>query len=465
MHVLIDINKTNKPIHFLKLKHCKLSFIALNKDLKKEVSKSKIKDKIFSYPGVTNSESCLNLSIHPNINYDSQVELIVNDYRLMSMYERSYKFPISNSLRVADIIYKIALINKFIDKEEFTHYAIYATPHNIDNWIFSMVFKLRGLEVIYLQESILSWRYYLISEKKSLLSLNKPLKFNDSHRDKNLLNQYKSKYQDINGGMASYVKRDIENNNGKIYNFWKDFRDSYSRPDLFVNKYRCYKAYNKIVRESAYDTNKPFIYFPLHDQPERSTLPEGGRYTSQFRAIFYLASVLPDEVNIFIKEHPSTFFYQCHWLERSPSWYKKLNSIAKVKFLPIQESNTTLIDNSLFTASINGTVASESVLRNKNVILFSKARYLGYESELIHIVKDSSKLERLVTDLLVKSASNTLDAVLNENDIYERTFSSEINSNIDIDYIERNWCNYREEVWLIALSSYLNDRTVSEAIE
>jgi hypothetical protein len=466
MHILIDINKSTKPLYFPEFKNCKLSFIALNKSLKNKVLEANVKNKFYLYPG-TDKKHQHDVDTCPSFNYDKQVELIINDYRLMSMFERSYKLPISNSLRVAEIIYKITLINNFINEKQFTHYAIYASPHNIDNWIFSIIFKCRGLEVIYLQESFLSWRYYLVSENQYSLYLNQAIKSRDYQYDEILYYQYKDRYQSIKDNMASFVKRDMECNNGRVYNIWSDFKREWRRPDLFINKYRSYRTYSKILRKTIYDINKPFVYFPLHYQPERSTLPEGGGYASQLRAIFLLASKLPDEVNIFIKEHPSTFFYQCHWLERSPNWYEKLNSIDKVKFLPIEKSSATFIDNSIFTASINGTLATESVFRNKSVVLFAKTRYLGYESKLINFFKSESHLESLVSRLLseYKHSNATISTRLNRKDIYEKTFTHDINDSMNIDSIEKNWVYYREDVWRKALLAYIKKETIKKKIE
>ena len=53
--------------------------------------------------------------------------------------------------------------------------------------------------------------------------------------------------------------------------------------------------------------NKEYVYFPLHYEHERSTNPDGGDFHDQFKAIQCLRNLIPENIDIIIKEHPSQF--------------------------------------------------------------------------------------------------------------------------------------------------------------
>ena len=53
-----------------------------------------------------------------------------------------------------------------------------------------------------------------------------------------------------------------------------------------------------------FNTAKKIIYFPLHFQPERSTDPEASKYSDQFSSIEILSKFIPNEWEIWVKEHP-----------------------------------------------------------------------------------------------------------------------------------------------------------------
>ena len=52
---------------------------------------------------------------------------------------------------------------------------------------------------------------------------------------------------------------------------------------------------------------QPFVYVPLHLQPERSTNPLGGVFDEQYLMVGMISSELPSGWRIYVKEHPSQF--------------------------------------------------------------------------------------------------------------------------------------------------------------
>jgi hypothetical protein len=131
--------------------------------------------------------------------------------------------------------------------------------------------------------------------------------------------------------------------------------------------------------------NKKFVYFPLHYQPERTTNPEGGEYYDQFQALAKLRSILEDDVGIYIKEHPSQFWpNRSGGCARNEDYYRNLNAIDGICFVDTAHDAFELIDNSLFVATITGTVGVESVARGKPVLVFGNPWYKGMPGS-VHI--------------------------------------------------------------------------------
>ncbi|MFA7682192.1 MAG: hypothetical protein WCX61_04135, partial [Candidatus Peribacteraceae bacterium] len=78
------------------------------------------------------------------------------------------------------------------------------------------------------------------------------------------------------------------------------------------------------------DLSKPFVYFPLHYQPEATTHPMGGVFADLILAARLLNDALPKDVLIYVKEHP----YRSNWLNRSVDYYKDFLELNNVRLIP-----------------------------------------------------------------------------------------------------------------------------------
>lgn len=134
------------------------------------------------------------------------------------------------------------------------------------------------------------------------------------------------------------------------------------------------KALNDSVDD--YFLNKPYIYFPLHFEPERTTNPDGNRFHDQILAILSLRKLLPKKVLIYVKEHPSQILVGSKGSRgRSPMFYNMLKSISGVKLISHKENSFKLLNNSIFSATITGSVALESAVIGKKSIVFGSTWY------------------------------------------------------------------------------------------
>jgi len=154
---------------------------------------------------------------------------------------------------------------------------------------------------------------------------------------------------------------------------------------LYIKKRRknnLLKAFKTASEEIGIDN--PFVYFPLHYEPEKTTNPDGGFFHDQFLALVQLRKIVPDNINILVKEHPSQFYSQMHGSKgRSPLFYKLIKNIKGIKFVDTKYNSLELIKNSLFIATITGSVAIEASILGKKSLAFGKPWYMGCPNTFI----------------------------------------------------------------------------------
>jgi hypothetical protein len=136
------------------------------------------------------------------------------------------------------------------------------------------------------------------------------------------------------------------------------------------------KEFNKNFE--TIDLNSKYVYFALHFEPERTTNPDGGEFHDQAIAVAKLRDLLPDNVDIFVKEHPTHFYRSERGSRgRSPVFYNFLSNINGVKLVPQDTDSLELIKNSIFVATIAGSVSFESAIMGKQSLIFGDTWFNG----------------------------------------------------------------------------------------
>lgn len=123
--------------------------------------------------------------------------------------------------------------------------------------------------------------------------------------------------------------------------------------------------------------NFDYVYFPLHLQPERSTTPLGGHFENQYLAIELLRKVLPAHIKILVKEHPRQLnnIRVGGYDYRDKKFYSKILSLPNVELTNLNIDNNSLIENSLFIATISGSSGWQALLKRKAVVAFGYPWY------------------------------------------------------------------------------------------
>lgn len=137
------------------------------------------------------------------------------------------------------------------------------------------------------------------------------------------------------------------------------------------------RAYHNEACE-AVTLDAPYIYFPLHYEPERTSNPDGGLYYNSYDALVALRRLVPVEIPIYVKEHSTQFIDAAHGHRgRSPYFYKAVKTMPNVRMVPIEQSSFELIEHAALTVSITGTACLEAACRGRKAVIFGHTWFSG----------------------------------------------------------------------------------------
>lgn len=160
-------------------------------------------------------------------------------------------------------------------------------------------------------------------------------------------------------------------------------RDYYIQKVLFYPKYLIQKKYYENP-----DYNKKYYYFPLHYQPEASTLVFAPNYEKQVYALDLIAKKIPIGSMLYVKEHFSVIGH------RSMSFYRALKNYPNVRMISPWESSHTLIRNSLGVITITGTAGWEAILYGIPVFILGNVFFKTFK--YANNVEDINDLSRML---------------------------------------------------------------------
>lgn len=120
------------------------------------------------------------------------------------------------------------------------------------------------------------------------------------------------------------------------------------------------------------DDSKPFVFLPLHQEPERSLLIATSFYTNQLETILHVAKSLPIEYMLYVKEHPSQGPAR-GW--RKISVYKEMLKLPNVVLIHPSVPSKELIKKCSLVVTAGGTSSFEAAFFQKPSIMFAD---LGY---------------------------------------------------------------------------------------
>ena len=145
------------------------------------------------------------------------------------------------------------------------------------------------------------------------------------------------------------------------------------------NKWRLYQRYCTLSVSVRFD--RPYYIFFLHYQPEATTLPCGLAFAQQWLAISRLRMVLPEDVQLVVKEHPGMFLRgMLRPAVRDCYFYDAIAELPNTVLVDINQDSFDLIDHAKAVVTITGTAGFQALARGKSVIVFGAAPYRHFPS-------------------------------------------------------------------------------------
>ena len=198
--------------------------------------------------------------------------------------------------------------------------------------------------------------------------------------------------------------------------------------------------------------NINYIFFPLHFQPERSTLPEGYSFDKQYMAIRLLSENIDNNLKIIVKDHPKQYYSDLrNHFYRNEDYLKKISEINNVIVVSRNHNYKQLLDNALITASISGSVTWQGLLIGKPGITFSDTWLSDCESVLTMFNIDNVKSE--INKLLIKNNSEVFQDIIN---FVEKNNSYFIDTVVYSKHLR--FFDFKEKIPLENLKKYLLQR-------
>ena len=297
-------------------------------------------------------------------------------------------------------------LDEFLDKNKITDFIVYGLASTIDIILLEMM-KQKNINVIVLRASPLQRRFGFLTGLENHLSgvkenyhLFKENSLNKEEREEAL--KVLQKYQDGECKLDCVAKYKesridkIKRFSGKARKaikhrqlpsdfrpfFWKIIQKSYDHMGFFENPVE----------------GEKFVLFPLHKQPEASTLIFGKWHNNQLSVIENIVRSLPVNHKLYVKEHYSGYG------NRNPSFYKEVKKYAGVRLISPHVNNIDLIKKTSLVITITGTTGWEAIMFQKPVIVLGNVFYDVFDC--IKKVKDIKNLPTMVRELIDKKISS-----------------------------------------------------------
>lgn len=294
--------------------------------------------------------------------------------------------------------------NNYIIENDINLLVYNIIPHVPIEYIAYIVCKCRGIP------TIIQGVIPLITQKKTNYILQPDVGIYDNHlesRYKDLVEsrreiklpefmegyfaQYNESVTVSNRGVVVYNNNNSVLDNAKAYR--KRINIYLKRKDYKVLKNKAYYLLKTRIEKNIFlnrvaameeppDLERQYYFFALHSQPEASTLPSAGIYRDQLLAIRMISKFLPDNVFLYVKEHPSYWkrkgALESIYESRNLNFYDEIRSLRNVKLILHDYPTSQLLEKSKAVVTIRGSIGFESLFKGKPVIVFGGLFYECY---------------------------------------------------------------------------------------
>jgi hypothetical protein len=354
-------------------------------------------------------EDILNLSLpnfkdkklKPNLKFlkSKEEEYDLNLWHIWSIYllRKKNRFRIKEDCALLYMEKTIAKIESFLDEKKI-RYLILFGPAGIPAFLLQKISEKKGVKIIELYNSRLTNRFTIKEgdkgEIKELTKEYEQIKSKILNNEKVNLDKAKKFLSNLieKKPVPDSKKKYILSFRGKVKLFAyylniiiKDMKI----PDLtfLVDKIKKKIIYLKTNFHNP-NENEKFFFFPLHAQPEVSTLYYGRWHINQDNLIELIARSLPVGYLLYVKEN------DLYMGKRDLNFLNKIGRHPNIRIISPKKNTFNLISNCSMLFTITGTAGWEALLLNKKVFTFGDVFY--NISKNVTNVKDIFNLPELI---------------------------------------------------------------------
>lgn len=334
--------------------------------------------------------------------------------RFFYQFNPFYKFSKKEILSILES--ECRFFEKILDEIEPDFVTSYVTTMHYHELLRQLCEK-KGIKVLNLNPSKIGFRMGIFKKPLIMDDLSS-IKTVTTNKKISELQDYLKKYDPYQVALEYQKKNFMDNFWGRYKPFIKFLFSS--DESIFSNRYYNYgktkskmlrfKFYNKIIKKyrqnfieknfiKSVESHIPFIYFPLHVEPERNLSIGSPFYSNQIEIIRNLAKSIPIGYKLLVKEHYNQGVIG--W--RDISYYRQLLNVPNVILVHPSVNPEVVLKNCSLVVSITGTAGMEALFYEKPVICFTENFY----SHLPSVVKIDviENLPQIVRQTLTKVAS------------------------------------------------------------
>jgi hypothetical protein len=176
-----------------------------------------------------------------------------------------------------------------------------------------------------------------------------------------------------------------------------------------------WSLHNGTFQAPGYSPSSSFAYYPLHVDPEASTIVSAPMHTNQLAIVESLVKSLPLEMSLLIKEHIPMLG------QRPAGFYERLKRMPGVTLVSPFENSVSLIKRASLTCVINGTAGWESIQLGKPAIVIGQPHYVALKEGFVHC-PDLSSLPEAVHQALKLTPANEERLLLYVAALFDQSF-------------------------------------------
>jgi len=295
-------------------------------------------------------------------------------------------------------------------------FLIIGTTDSQHNYLLSEICKSRGIKVLMLGGARFGYRE-IISEEVDTIDDMIPPSYNTKYNV--TLEEIQEYYKQFNFiKQIRKLKKILQiSTSGKIKKLFKlifvyggkKYQNHFLRcgmtswnilktlPFLDIKRRKVRAFVNKNFLRNI--ENTPFIYFPLHSEPERALSIAAPYFTNQIEVVKNVARSIPVDYKLYVKDHPIMDVKGGRKIE----FYKELLKLPNVKLIHHSITQDELITKCSLVITIAGSGGMEAAIYGKPSIIFSETLYSSLPS--VHKLQEVEELPSAIRTSLKKQVN------------------------------------------------------------